>query len=187
MPANLLAGEIGITAEGREYIFRPSFRKIAELESPKGLVKLFSDVHYPGLKGLAASLSVLHHFIDAEPEEAQRLLGYYRDVKGRLRYVRGLIVEPSDLSVLATKILLNAMVGKPTRRKGNPATEFDTMGFVGAAIAHLSLQPSEAWELTMHEFQAAITAKFGAPKEDELPTAAEIDAMWDEVDKCQKT
>ena len=189
MAANLLAGEIGITAEGREYIFRPSFRKLAELGTPAQLVALFSASQTPNKTGFVSSLSILCHFIDCSTEDAMRLLGYHRDIKGDLKYVRGILSEPQDIPILAASLMKKAMIGRPSRRKGNAATEFDIMEFHGMAVAHLDMQPSEAWNMTMLEFQSAIRAKFGEPESEKVPTGEDIDALWAAVEegrKCQK-
>ena len=183
MPANLLAGEIGITAEGREYIFRPSFRKVAELGSPEHIVQLFTDVQVPDAKGFLSSLSVMHHFSVCGEEEAFKLLGYHREVCGRMRYVRGAIREPGDIQVLAKSLMDNAMIGKAIgSKKGNPATRFDVSEFTGAAVAHLGMSNADAWDMTMMEFQSAIKAKIGEPEEENRMTGADIDALWEEVD-----
>lgn len=184
MPANLLAGEVGIVCEGREYIFRPSFCRLATLDTPKGLIDLYTDVQKRTKVGFQAALYVLTHFIDCEPEDAQKLLGYYREVRGKTRYISGKIREPEDIQTLALHLLTNAMVGKPSRKRGAEADKFDTMEYVGFAVAHFGMTFEEAGKMTMHEFQAASVAKFGKPKEDDVPTAEELDdlrAEWDKV------
>lgn len=186
MPANLLAGEVGIVAGGREYIFRPSFYRLATLDSPKGLIQLFGDVQRGDRLGFQCALRVLHQFLmDCSTEEADRLLGYYRDVRGVLKYVRGMVREPRDLQILALTILQNGMMGKPSKRRGNASEEFDPSEYIGFAVAHLGMGMAEARELTMHEFQSICVAKFGKPKDDDIPTAEDIDAMWEEVDRKQ--
>jgi len=187
MAANILAGEVGIIAEGREYIFRPSFRKLANLSDPVGLVDLFTQVQRHDRSGFLASLSVLTSFIDCSSEDAQKLLGFYKDVGGKLRYVRGLIREPTDLFLLSIELLKNGMIGGASKGSsdGKAAAEFNCLDFVGSAIAHLGLQPTDAWEMTMPELQAAISAKIGNTKEDKRPNGVDIDNLWKEIDECR--
>lgn len=188
MSANILAGEVGIIAEGREYIFRPSFRKLASLSTPSGLVDLFAQVQRHDRSGFLASLSVLTHFIDCSAEDAQKVLGFHKDIGGKLRYVRGLIREPSDLYLLSIELLKNGMVGGAKGKgssTGEGAKEFNCLDFVGSAIAHLGLQPNDAWDMTMPELQASIDAKLGKAKEDKRPTGVDIDNLWKEIDECR--
>lgn len=185
MPANLLAGEIGIHAGGRDYLFRPSFRKIAELGDPRQIVDMYNDVQKPDSNGFRTALTIMHHFSDCEPEEAFKLFGFYKECKSGLRYVRGLIPEPNDIQVLACQLMVNALVGVPSKKSGKKAEKFDTMEFVGSAVAHFGMQYSDAWEMTMHEFQAAIKAKFPDSKEDEPVTGDDIDNLWKAIDESR--
>lgn len=178
--ANTYAGEVGVTWGERDYLFRPSFAAIASLGDPKHLLSMLSRIQREGMDGYIAALAVLDacHVGDGD---LSRLIGYFKEVKSRLRYVLG-SMPPSDVHILGARLAVSGMIGEPRVRKGNkdnPAAYFDPAEFVGAAQAHLGVSADEAWDMTMVEFQRAIDAKFPpseADKAKELPSEAESEA-----------
>ncbi|MEC8917112.1 MAG: DUF6246 family protein [Pseudomonadota bacterium] len=184
--ANVHAGEIGITWGERDYLFRPSLGAIGSLGDPAYLGKLLARIQRVDMDGYVCALAVLSACHVGEPADLDRLIGYYREHKGRLRYVMG-SMPPSEIHILGVRLAVSGIVGEPKRRgKGNgngkPASGFDPAEFVGAAQAHLGVSAPEAWQMTMVEFQRAMDAKY-PPKEDEPEplTPEEAEALHERV------
>lgn len=186
--ANTYAGEIGVTWGEREFLFRPSFSAIASLGDPKHLIRFLGRIQRADMDGYVAALAMLNacHVGDGD---LSRLIGYFKDVKGRLRYVMG-TMSPQEIHILGARLAANGMIGQPRGRKdGKPADSFDPAEYVGAAVAHLGLSTAEAWDMTMIEFQRAIDAKFPpaeGEKDKELPSVEEAEAAVNHVMEMRK-
>ncbi|WP_417861842.1 DUF6246 family protein [Vreelandella venusta] len=172
--ANTYAGEIAVCWQGRDYLFRPTLAAMGELGEPEEIVRLLVRVQSPGIDGFVAALAVLQSCYVGEPEDIAKLIGYFKDVKGRLRYVMG-SMPLQNVHVLGAKLAVSGIVGAPRQKKGGgkPMASFDPAEFVGAAQAHLGLSSAEAWSLTMIELQRALDAKFPDPKAEkqkDMPT-----------------
>lgn len=180
--ANTYAGEMGIDWQGREYLFRPSLSAIASLGTPTELVQLLKRCQSAGPDGFLASLSVLLACYQGEPEDLDRLTGYVREHRGRLRFVMG-AMQPSEVHIIGARLAVAGMVGEPKRGKGDgkEAAEFDPAEYVGVAQAHLGMSSTEAWQMTMIELQRAIDAKFPPSEEEkrkeEMPTEEQAEAV----------
>lgn len=172
--ANTYAGEIAVCWKGRDYLFRPSLSAMGELGSPEEIVRLLLRVQSPGIDGFVAALAVLQSCYVGDSEEAAKLIGFFKDVKGRLRYVMG-AMPMQNVHVLGAKLAVSGIVGAPRQKKGSgkPMSAFDPAEFVGVAQAHLGLSSAEAWQMTMIELQRALDAKFPDPKAEkqkDMPT-----------------
>lgn len=179
--ANVHAGEIGITWGERDYLFRPSLAAIGSLGDPAYLGKLLARIQRVDMDGYVCALAVLSACHVCEPADIDRLIGYHREHKGRLRYVMG-SMPPAEIHILGVRLAVSGIVGEPKRRgkgDGKPTSGFDPAEFVGAAQAHLGVSAPEAWAMTMIEFQRAMDAKY-PPKEDEPEqmTADEAEALY---------
>lgn len=165
--ANIAAGELGVWLDGEEFIFRPSFRALSRMGEPKELGGLLNRVQQGNRSAFAAALAVLSACCD---KDISKLAGYYKDLKGRLRYVQG-VLPWEDVYYLGAKLLANGMAGdlshsrrlKPMKEddaKKAGQEEFDPAKFAAAAMVHLGLDTESAWNLTMHDFQRAMAVKF---------------------------
>ncbi|MDF3917520.1 DUF6246 family protein [Salinicola salarius] len=182
--ANVHAGEIGITWGERDYLFRPSLGAIGSLGDPAYLGKLLARIQRVDMDGYVCALAVLSECHVGAPVDLDRLIGYYREHKGRLRYVMG-SMPPAEIHILGVRLAVSGIVGEPKRRSkgsGKPSATFDPSEFVGAAQAHLGVSAPEAWQMTMIEFQRAMDAKY-TPKDDEpeLLTPEEAESLFDRV------
>ncbi|WP_110708501.1 DUF6246 family protein [Salinicola sp. CR57] len=182
--ANVHSGEIGITWGERDYLFRPSLAAIGSLGNPAELGRLLARVQREGMDGYVCALAVLSACYAGEPSDLDRLIGYYRDHRGRLRYVLG-SMPPAEIHILGVRLAVSGIVGEPRRRakaSGKASAEFSPAEFVGAAQAHLGVSAPEAWAMTMIEFQRAMDAKH-PPKDDEHEqmTPEEAEALCSRV------
>lgn len=184
--ANTYAGEIGVTMGGREYLFRPSLSAMATLGTPEEIVEFLVRIQSPGIDGFLSALSILSASYVGDCDDLDRLMGYLKDVNGRLRYVAGAMPQ-NEIHILGARLSVSGMIGDPkgARGKGKSATRFDPAEYVGTAQAHLGLSAAEAWHMTMVELQRALDAKFPSEdKEDEL-TTEEAQAAVDHVRKMR--
>ena len=180
--ANVAAGELGVVVSGREFVFRPSFRAMAELGSPDELVALLDRIQRTDAGGFAAALAVLATCCD--DDDVGDVIGFYRPLKGRLRYVQKRLPW-QDVYVLGLRCLLNGMVGSLEKAKrikpsDKPPRNFDPSEFAAAAMVHLGLSREDAWGMTMLEFQRAMMVKHPDMVQD-LPTQDEYRAAIDTV------
>lgn len=175
--ANLPAGEFGVSFEGEEYTFRPSFYALAQIGGAQDLASALQRIQNRNKSGFACALHVLSVCCD---KDASRLLGYYKDLRGELKYVAGRL-PMSDIWTLGVKLLVNGVVGDPeVNRKLKPVKEesarqdsgFDPAEFAASAMAHLSLSGEDAWSMTLKEFQRAMMMKFPQAFAD-IPTREE--------------
>ena len=67
--------------------------------------------------------------------------------------------------------------------KGKPMREFDAAEFVGAAVAHLGVPTESAWRMCMVDLQISMKAKFPDLYQPDLPSSAEIDALFGDTDR----
>ncbi|MCC4288518.1 DUF6246 family protein [Vreelandella aquamarina] len=175
---NVYAGEVCISWGERDYLFRPTLAAMAELGEPEEIIRLLVRVQTPGADGFIAALAVLRA-CHAGDDDISPLIGFFKDVRGRLRYVTGAL-PLQNVHVLGAKLAVAGIVGVPKPRKGGgkPMAAFDPAEFVGAAQAHLGLSAGDAWSLTMIEFQRAMDAKFpeADSRKSEQPTEQEAAA-----------
>ena len=96
-------------------------------------------------------------------------------------------VDLSAQILMAVDLLYMGIVGKPFKMKeqskGKPMREFDASEFVCAAVAHLGMPTESAWGMCMVDFQIAMKSKFPDLYQPDLPSAAEIDALFGDTDQ----
>ena len=96
-------------------------------------------------------------------------------------------IDLSAQILMAVDLLYMGIIGKPFRmkeqRKGKPMREFDAAEFVGAAVAHFGMPTESAWGMCMVDFQIAMKSKFPDLYQPDLPSAAEIDALFGDTDQ----
>lgn len=179
--ANIYAGEVGVTWGGQEYLFRPSLEAIASLGDPEHILGLLQRVQYFTIDGFVAALAILSACHEGDGDTA-KLVGYLKDVRGRLRYVLGAI-PAEEIHILGARLAVNGIIGQPkaSRGKEKAATSFDPAEYVGAAQAHLGVSAAEAWQMTMIELQRALDAKFPPDDKDDGLTVDEAQAAVDHV------
>lgn len=173
---NSAVGEVLITHEGREWYLRPSFFAMSKLGQPDAVVNKFKLVcdafeftvmgKYNSILALYpfAPFSIIRDVIEACMVEgdAHALTGHTLYYEGRgVRHKKGLLGY-RDLVTIAFHLVKFGIAGKPKNKPkgGKPMRQFDASEYVGTAVAHLGLSTSDAWNLTMVEFQRAIEAKY---------------------------
>lgn len=192
MSANVYAGELGVDWGEHEFVFRPSFRALANLGDKNRLLTLLNRVQQPSRHGFITALNVLDAFHTGDRVKLDRLIGVHRPVRGRLRYVQGRMPF-ENVHALGARLLINAIVGDPTRKgekgKGGKVSSFDPSEFVGVAQAHLGISAADAWDMTMIEFQRAMDAKY-PPKEEEkqkeMPSEEEAQSVVAYIEQFRK-
>ncbi len=174
-------GEIGITVDGRDYLFRPSLFNIAKISSPERLPVDLQELQKRKTHSLLIAVVTLKSCCIDRPKSDKylsKLCGYWIEENGELIYKRG-DMPISNIVILALKLLVAGMIGKPGARGsgGEPAKSFDAADYSSAAVAHLSVSFEDAKHMTMIEFQKAINSKFPDENEGKYPTQEEHDAM----------
>lgn len=184
---NVYAGEVCISWGERDYLFRPTLAAMAELGEPAEIVRLLVRVQTPGADGFIAALAVLRACYVGDADISP-LIGFFKDVRGRLRYVMGAL-PLQNVHVLGAKLAIAGIVGAPKPRKGGgkPMATFDPAEFVGAAQAHLGISARDAWQMTMLELQRSMDAKFpDAEQKDDQPSEQEAQATVEHIMRLRK-
>lgn len=185
--ANIAAGELGVTVDGVEYIFRPSFRALASLGDADELAAMLNRVQRATKGGFAAALAALSACCD--DESVSDVIGFYRDIGGNLRYVQKRLPW-EDVYVLGARCLINGMVGdmqdaKRIKPSDKPPKQFDPVEFASVAMVHLGLARDDAWNMTMHELQRAMMVKHPDMVQD-LPNKDEYRSAVDTVKRIRE-
>jgi hypothetical protein len=192
MRANASIGELIISTTINEkavdLFFRPSFSALNSLGSPddideiiRGCFDAMTDCY--SYLALLPCIAMIGACIDDDlTDEFYRLFGEIEfNKKNSLSYKSGAIT-PSEIIIIANHLVKWGVIGNP-KKKGKPSkekTNFDPSEYVGAAIAHLGLSKSDAWGLTMTEFQRAIESKF--PSQDDKAVKDSQDINQSEYD-----
>lgn len=184
--ANLSSGELGVWIDGEEFVFRPSFRALASLGDSSYLSGMLDRVQVPNQNGFAACLAVLSACCE---KDISRLTGFYKDVRGKLRYVAGRLPW-QDVYVLGAKCLINGMIGDPKEGRRFKATDkppkpFDAAEFASSAMIYCKLSSDDAWNMTMHDFQRAMIIKYPDSVRD-LPTQSEYKATVETMKRIRE-
>lgn len=176
-------GQCAVTVDGIKYIFTPSFAAMAKIENDIDLVQAFAIVHgskYPAklphdkdLRNrilarcygeiVQTSMLVLKACADSD---ISHLIGTCEiTLGGKLRLRHG-IIPIEDVITLAKHLLFHGLIGDgPENRAAEQPQDsdytpvFDVLEFVYSAVAHLGLSESEAWNMTMTGYRAAVRAK----------------------------
>ncbi|EHL37299.1 gp17 protein [Salmonella enterica subsp. enterica serovar Montevideo str. ATCC BAA710] len=89
-----------------------------------------------------------------------------------------------DVIHLARHLILHGVMGdQPPEEfegeKGEYSDKFDVRSFVYTAVAHLGMSESDAWNMTMTSFRAAMNAKFPQKEKAKVPTQEKYDEVMD--------
>lgn len=176
--ANHLIGEIGVSLDGRYYIFRPSFYALAKIGSPKELVNIYNRIGYRSFPDLLNALNILRSCLTQEVDDLSILIGEFKDSRGKLKYKQGAI-PIEDVYILSEILMKNGMIGNPksSQSEGEETDIFDPSEFVGAANVYFSIPPSDGWNMTMIEFQKSMYAKYPDTNKKDYPTAQEHEEL----------
>lgn len=192
--ANTRIGEVGINWDGKEYILRPSFYRLNQLEDCEQYLQTASECLWlidhgvePGYLKLLDCVYVLQTLADDLMPE--KLTGYpvASAVKGGLKWKMGQMTLRAT-AALAVGLLKQGLYGKPSRdrvelakldkRISQNTDKFDLLKFVGMAMAPngLGKSSSDAWAMTMIEFQAAMDAQYPLTEKDKarIPPPPEV-------------
>ncbi|EPB6705722.1 DUF6246 family protein [Escherichia coli] len=176
-------GQCAVTVDGIKYIFTPSFAAMAKIENDIDLVQAFAIIHgskYPAKlphdkdlrnrilarcygEMVQTSMLVLKACADSD---ISHLIGTCEITLGGKLKLRHGIIPIEDVITLARHLLFHGLIGDGP---GNRAAEqpqdsdytpvFDVLEYVYSAVAHLGLSESEAWNMTMTGYRAAVRAK----------------------------
>lgn len=180
---HIKVGQCAVTVAGIKYVFTPSFAAMAKIANDMDLVQAFVIIHgskYPSKLPLdknlrnrilarcygevvQTSMLVLKACTESDIE---RLIGYCEfSPCGKLRLKHG-IIPTEDVITLARHLLFHGLIGDGPENKAAEQPRdsdykptFDVLEYVYSAVAHLGLPESEAWNMTMTGYRAAVRAK----------------------------
>ncbi|EMK7965816.1 DUF6246 family protein [Escherichia coli] len=175
-------GQSAAVVNGKRYEFNPCFAAMAKIGNDSELVEYFALIHgskYPSrlptdpdLRNrimarcygeiVQTSMRILKCCSD---DEIAPLLGECRlTSSGKLRLKPGLM-PTSDVITLAQHCMYHGLIGDGPEedageiQEGEYKPTFNVLEFVYSAVAHLGLSESEAWNMTMTGYRAAVRAK----------------------------
>jgi len=159
-------GHIGvIDSNGDEYTFAPTFANIAKIGSPSEIVHVFAELH--SRVALRVAMLVMTCCGD-NSDGASKLIGW---LDSDLKRVDGAIPD-DDLIVFAKALMQDGIAGraKPSANsaEGQYSATFDASEFVDAAMVHLKLSATDAWNLTMTQFQRQFDMKYPSKKKADM-------------------
>lgn len=172
MRVNTSIGEIGITANGRDFLFRPSLFAMQKLDDP---VRAFVDIHNTdGSKNaenqrFIAAVEVLEACCDDDISDLVGVMSprYRGDTFIGFSWRCGLI-SFTDCVVLAASLIRHGVVGvvpaDTKKSEGIYSSKFEPRELAAVAMAHLGMSESDAWNLTVTGFVLAMRAKYPDPK-----------------------
>lgn len=178
MRCNTAVGEVLISDEstGRSWFMRPSFLAVSSMGTPKEVMSLFERIctayEFVVLEQHDSPLrfAPFAPFYDARKViescmvhgDAHRLVGRLIDYGNGVRHKRG-AMPYNKIITISYHLMKWAVAGNPKgvrKDSGESKKDFDVSEFVGAAMGHLDYSPSDAWSMTMTEFQRAMEAKY---------------------------
>ena len=176
-------GQCAVTVAGVGYVFTPSLAAMAKIENSIDLVQAFAIVHggkYPSRlpvgtefrnrilarcygEMVQTSMLVLKACTDSD---ISHLIGTCEITpRGKLKLRHG-IIPVEDVITLAKHLLFHGLIGDGPENRvaeqpqdGDYTPVFDVLEYVYSAVAHLGLSESEAWNMTMTGYRAAVRAK----------------------------
>lgn len=193
---NIAVGEMGLSYRGKDYLLRPSFYAINQIDDPEGIIEIYNELSKGEINPYSLRLSqmILQCCCDQDiglitgyPTES-RAINHIMGIGGHKIPTKVIVdlvgkMEDAQVIILATRLLFLGIHGDPKRRTPTnfaPLQSFDTTEFVGAAVAHLGVTLQEAWHMTMIEFQRAFEAKFPG---DNVPTKKELKPQFERAGK----
>ena len=170
----LSVGEFSIHLNGREFLFRPSFSALDKIGNPEEITRAFIlaqivDPEKPSLYDIINAIVIISSCY-AGNDDVHDLIGFTRDSKSGLPKFHYKHVPAHDLIVLAKKLMIDGVVGKPKRKpeksKSADNADFNPLEFVSFAAKYFNISMAEAWNLTMIEYQSRYAMEFPETKED---------------------
>lgn len=179
MIVNTAVGEMGLHYRGKDYLLRPSFYAINQIDTPRGIVDIYNTLRGGAVSRNNLNLSQLIMSCCCN-DDISHLTGYLTESpSGKYLSIMTGKIDPADVIIMASRLLVFGLKGKPKRPQRTdlpPMLEFDATEFVGAAVAHLGVSANDAWQMTMVEFQRACEAM--QPESEKLPTKKELDNVF---------
>lgn len=162
-----------VLPDGREFTFRPSFERIAELGHPHEIVEIFAELHND-TTATSAARYVLLTLCDTD---AYDLTGY---VSESGRTVAGLMPD-AEAVILARHLMTHGICGRPSGNAGQFSPEFNASEYIASAVVHFGMTAAEAGQLSMTQFQDLFAAKFPEQVRAKPPTRDEYDAFMTQI------
>lgn len=198
-------GQAVIRAGGREIFLNPSFLAMSRIGTPEEIVKAFVIVHAghypehrindPGLlrnvlaRCYAEMVVTAANVVRASSDEdiSQFTGSFTTTSKGKLSYRPGKL-PITHIIKLARHLIRHGVMGDQppeatTADKGEYSNSFDVRSFVYMAVAHLGMSESEAWNMTMTSFRAAMNAKYPQKGAASIPTEDKYDEAMEWAEK----
>jgi len=197
-------GQAVIRFGGREIFLNPCFLAMSRIGTPEEIVKAFVVVHAghypehrindPGLlrdvlaRCYAKMVVTAANIVCASSDEDISLFtgSFTITKKGKLRYRPGKL-PIAHIIELARHLIRHGVLGdqppeNTTQDRGEYSNSFDARSFVYMAVAHLGMGESEAWNMTMTSFRAAMNAKYPQKGATSVPTEEKYDEAMDWAD-----
>lgn len=170
------SGDIGIHYGVRDYKLRPSFAAISLLGTSKEIVEWFSIVNEASNElQVIYSVAIL---TACSQEDISHLVGRFLLMDHGIEFKKGLITD-SEIILLAQSLMKHGIIGdveiKPRGEHGDYSPIFEAKKYVAMAMAHLGLNETDAWNLTMTSFLGALEAKYPNTEAGNMPTLDDVD------------
>lgn len=174
-------GEVGIHADDKTYLLRPSFYAMSRLGKPETVVSIFALVYDESADIIAqflpdklaetisfrAAIDVLRNCWASEPRDRDWVVGRFSEGK----FLPG-IVPLEHIFPLARCLLKHGLLGdmaveaektkaeQEEKKDGDFTPTFTARDHVAFAMAHLGIAERDAWQMTMTSLLLALRAKF---------------------------
>lgn len=179
--ANTAIGEIGVHVDGQSYTLRPSLYNMQQIGTPDDIAETVQLVISAKCRMLEGLPPVMHELYACEKvicccSDKEFPAGIFGNPEVR-QLPNGLAetiwtdgAETFEAMVgIAQALMIAGIAGAPDadrvkRRSNKDQKPFDPLEYIGVIIAHLGIAPSDAWQMTMIEFQRAFDSKFPPDK-----------------------
>ncbi len=184
----LSVGEFSIHLNGREFLFRPSFSALDKIGSPENITDAFIKAQLAN-KDNPTTYDIINAMIVLQScyvgnDDIYKLIGFTSDSKSGLPKFHYKHVPANDLIVLAKKLMIDGVVGKPKRKpeksNNDEQSDFNPLEFVSFAAKFFNVSMSEAWDLTMIEYQSRYAMEF-PPEKSEGMTKDKFKALQEKI------
>lgn len=202
MRALTAIGEVGIETGGRSYLLRPSLFSMSQIGSPADIIEATALLLAPEpgpenpfiLKRFRKerfewALTVMYSC--AGEQDLGDLIGGMVPGRGRINYSPG-AMPPHSIVAIAQGLIRHGILGdveNDSEPGGETMSEFHAQEYVSAAIAHLGLSESDAWNMTMTSFVNVMKSKFPRKPGETVAkplTGAEVDATMARLAEINK-
>lgn len=202
MRALTAIGEVGIETGGRSYLLRPSLFSMSQIGTPADIIEATALLLAPEpspenpfmLKRFRKerfewALTVIYSC--AGEQDLGNLIGGMVPGRGRINYSPG-SMPPYSIVAIAQGLIRHGVLGdveSDPQAGGEPMAEFHAQEYVSAAIAHLGLSESDAWNMTMTSFVGVMKSKFPRKPGDTVAkplTGADVDATMARLAEINK-